>query len=1125
MNHNRTVRTDISDPESTFAPPAAWLPMRYPRRGGFTADVTAVDPGAGETLARSIETDDELLQWAAWELVNDPAPNALVAAARGYRGGDASPVGAAALITLLTRYRGLDTGNLVVDGWTARHGLPFAVAAVLESADMTRVRGRVPVESMPDGTTYLVVTVGDSRDDHENVGGPRYLTVEQLAQVDDLQQQVVSTDGAQLLDRMRALLSTASDTDYAAAREAAAAMRTGRIRCLAASYLFPTESGWFDELAAETGDFPYYWRTHLLTSVSTTEQLAWAERQHGRRTWLGDEAILAAVVDGVGARLVPVLADAFDTEFPYQSVQDDKIQLGILRALAAIPTDDAFTALLERAHVKNAGAVVRTARCAYPRRAMRVLAQSDAELSAHFDRHVLDFPDLAAELAGTLRAQARRRIEELTTTVPEATDLPPILVTPPWTNRKKPTPPTVLDGLVAPADRRMGWLPGELEDLRNTPHDYAYTSWEKYRQYILDPSAQVVNDWQAWVIFLIAPDEIARPLLTDWAGTSLKDPLRVAARYGLDALPLMLQIARARPGAAAPYLMPFVELEVARLHATMIATRKNLRRPALAWLVRHAADAVTLLTPDAVGAAGPAREHAGAALRALARATTRETVIGGAQQYGAAAAQTLADLIDLDPLEELPRSIPRTPAWAEIDSLPKILTADRSAALPRDAVSTILTMCAIGTSVAPYAGLASVTEFCDGASLATAAWELFERWWGAGAPAKDNWVILALGWLGDDATVTRLTPLIRRWPGERGAARAQLGLDALAAHGSARALTELDRLSRRMKFKSLKTGAEERVAEVADRLGLDREQLADRTVPDLDLTPEGTMTFDFGRRSFTVGFTETLVPFLLDEAGKRTAGLPKATDRDDDVLVEDAKKRFAALKREARTVSAEQLKRFNRSLVTGRRWSGDEFTDYILGHPLLRHLARRLLWASFDENSRPVVVFRVTEDNTLADIDGDTVPLPDAPIGLVHPAHIPDTVGAWSDVFAGHQILQPFPQLGRPVHHPQPGDRDGSGLARFTGVTATPSQALRLTYRGWEPVWENPASWGQGLLYQLSDSVSVLLGLEPGMGTGSPYDGYPDQALVSVNLRGGTLDDVDRATVSELIADLAGFAS
>ena len=42
----------------------------------------------------------------------------------------------------------------------------------------------------------------------------------------------------------------------------------------------------------------------------------------------------------------------------------------------------------------------------------------------------------------------------------------------------------------------------------------------------------------------------------------------------------------------------------------------------------------------------------------------------------------------------------------------------------------------------------------------------------------------------------------------------KLGLDALAAHGSARALTELDHISRKMKFKSLKNGAAQRVAEL-----------------------------------------------------------------------------------------------------------------------------------------------------------------------------------------------------------------------------------------------------------------------------------------------------------------------
>ncbi|OZD40498.1 hypothetical protein CH252_28925 [Rhodococcus sp. 06-1477-1B] len=1118
----RCVSHSTSESESKSVPPLTWLPMKYPRRGGYRASVAPVDPDAGVELAK-IETDELSLQYASWYLVNDTNPDELTIDARKYQAGDVSALGAAALYFLLNRFVSRDELRVVsiIDGWVARHGLVFAVEALLELSDMRFVSERVLVADLPEGAVISVVSYGHTAPDAV-FEVPKYTTRERFAQVDGYDEQLTYSPREYMLERMRGLIAVASDEDYAAARSVASTLRGNTVRKLTATFIFPTELEWSEELIMVVRPQSYHWSTQLMVSANTPEQLHRSDDAYGHRRWLLDDAMTAAVVDGIGPPILPVLLDAFDTPNPYGNAHDESWLLRILHALSAIPTDDAFKALVRRGGMKNGQPIVLRAMQNYPRRAFRVLVEADSGL---FDRHVRRDPDLAREIASTLPERAQRRIAELTTLLPMATDLPSILVSPPWSTRKKMPDATAITGLEVPDLHKMAWLPGELEAIKNRPGDYSYTTWDSYKQYIPDPSPTGAGGRYAWIIFLIAPDEIARPFLTDWEGTTLKDPLRVVARYELDALPLMLRFTRAHPGAAAPYLMPYVDLDVARVHATMFATRKNLRKPALAWLVRHAADAATLLIPDAVGKAGAQKDHAAAALRGLARATSRDTVLAGANRYGDDVSAAIATIVDLDPLEVLPKRIPKTPAWADAPSLPPILTADRSAALPDSATAHILTMCAVSTIDAPYAGLETVTSYCDRGLLADAAWELFQRWWGAGAPSKGNWVILALGWLGDDSTIGKLAPLIRRWPGENGTARAQLGLDALAAHGSTRALTELDHISRKMKFKSLKVGAQQRVAEVAESLGLDREQLADRIVPTLDLSSSGTMMFDYGERSFTVGFTEALVPYVLDENGKKTTSLPKPTTRDDAILAEEAKTRFAALKREAKAVATEQIKRLNRSMVIGRRWTADEFTQYVLGHPLLIHVARRLLWASFDDNNKPAVVFRVAEDSTLADVDDDALELPDGRIGLVHPAHIPDTVGTWSNIFADYEILQPFPQLGRSVHDPLPGDIDGSGLARFTGVTATPSQALRLTYRGWEPVWENPVSWGQGLLYQLSDDVSVLLGLEPGMGTGDPYNGYPDQKLVEVSLRGGTLNDVDRATVSELIADLDGFAS
>ena len=72
--------------------------------------------------------------------------------------------------------------------------------------------------------------------------------------------------------------------------------------------------------------------------------------------------------------------------------------------------------------------------------------------------------------------------------------------------------------------------------------------------------------------------------------------------------------------------------------------------------------------------------------------TSRETVVDGANRYGPEAGQVVAGIVDLDPLEMLPKRIPKTPVWVDVSSLPLILNENRSAALPTSAVSTILTM-------------------------------------------------------------------------------------------------------------------------------------------------------------------------------------------------------------------------------------------------------------------------------------------------------------------------------------------------------------------------------------------------------------------------------------------------
>jgi len=83
-----------------------------------------------------------------------------------------------------------------------------------------------------------------------------------------------------------------------------------------------------------------------------------------------------------------------------------------------------------------------------------------------------------------------------------------------------------------------------------------------------------------------------------------------------------------------------------------------------------------------------------------------------------------------------------------------------------------------------------------------------------------------------------------------------------------------------------------------------------------------------------------------------------------------------------------------------------------------------------------VRALRITEDRSLADVDDEPYPLGDDDVvGLAHPAALGDDTARWAEVFADYEILQPFPQLGRPT--------------RFDGVTVTTTKVLTLDRRGW----------------------------------------------------------------------------
>ncbi|CAM5348313.1 hypothetical protein GCM10010329_41240 [Streptomyces spiroverticillatus] len=1107
--------------EETFVLPDSWRRLLHPRRGSVPRKPAAASQSAvadfEECLAKAAPRIAACLE-------SPESEPGLVEAARAHLAGSQDPVGAGAVLAMAEDGSHFYSGGIKhwVDAHVALYGLPFTARAVIEyldlhvDTDLYRPRGK-------DASLKVL---------QQGLGSYRV------------------TGRRALVDRARALLAACDEETYARTVEAVGRqLGTGRRRIVAA-YLLPTETEWVEACCADPGsegEQSGEVRALLMGALGSPEQL----ERLGGTSYLGRQgwsvATIATLAEGIGvAAEKPLIEQMSDAHLDSDGLRT------VAKALAEFPTEEAFAALLHRVGDKKAGPALQEAVTRWPVRALRQLARASARDGSvagqllrglvHGQRALVEavLPSLPEDVAAVVRPLA-----EKSGRLPEATagDLPAVLVSPPWTRTDgRIAAPRAVTGLTASAEASVVWLPGEREQWERTRSCY-HDGYFGRRASELRPEevrwALVENSMASAALFVLRPEEEVRPWLDSWSPSDIWDAEGlfepVAARFGLDALGLLRRVAARRPALLGHVLLPFVDVVVARMMADWLTRPKSVSSIARSWFQRHGSSAAGLLVPNAVGKAGPARSSAERALRLIASQEGSEVVLAAAASYGEKAVEAVDVLLHADPLRAaLPSKMPVVPVWAEAGLLPQITVRGGAAALPVESARHVLTMLALSKPGEPYPGVATVLEVCDRASLAEFGWALFEQWRLAGLPAQESWALHALGLIGDDGTVRRLTPLLRIWPGAGAHHRAVEGLEVLAAIGSDVALLHLHGIAQRVKFKALKAKAQEKIQQIAETLGLTGEQLADRLVPDLGLDTDGSTVVDYGTRKFTVGFDEQLRPYVRDADGKRLKDLPKPGAKDDAELAPAERKRFMALKKDVRTLASDQVRRLEAAMVAGRSWTAEEFRDLLVAHPLVWHLVRRLVWVSTPagEGARGTA-FRVAEDRTFADAEDDAFTVPEgAAVRLAHPLTLgEEAVSVWSEVFADYEILQPFAQLGRPVHRLTAEEATSGRLPRFEGLTVPTTKMLGLTKRGWDRGIPQDAGVENEITKKLGEDLYLVIDLDGGIAVGA-IDVIPEQKLRMVGLytrpeghwsgreNGLRFGDLDPVASSELLADL-----
>lgn len=312
--------------------------------------------------------------------------------------------------------------------------------------------------------------------------------------------------------------------------------------------------------------------------------------------------------------------------------------------------------------------------------------------------------------------------------------------------------------------------------------------------------------------------------------------------------------------------------------------------------------------------------------------------------------------------------------------------------------------------------------------------ELMDKWLNSNAEAKKKWVVYAASIHGGEAIVPKLMHQIQEWPAHARGAMAVEGVKALALNGSAQALLLVDNISRKFKFRQVKVAAGEALHYAAEQMGMTKEELEDKIVPNLGFDETLKQVFDYGERSFTVYLTPALELEVFDGNDKKLKNLPAPGKRDNEEQAKAAYEQFKLMKKQLKTVVTNQKLRLEQALLAERLWDTEKWQALFVHNPVMHQFAIGLIWGTYEDGELKDT-FRYMEDGSFNTMDEEEYELPEnGRIGLVHPIELDkESLETWQEQLEDYEITQPFVQLKREVYSLTEEEKGQGKLLRFGG--------------------------------------------------------------------------------------------
>lgn len=314
-------------------------------------------------------------------------------------------------------------------------------------------------------------------------------------------------------------------------------------------------------------------------------------------------------------------------------------------------------------------------------------------------------------------------------------------------------------------------------------------------------------------------------------------------------------------------------------------------------------------------------------------------------------------------------------------------------------------------------------------------------------------LVWTLGALGDASLAPALADFaiacFRKIP-QIGAVSHRVGnacVNALAAMPGLEAVTQMTRLSMRVKYDVARRLIEKALAEAAERNHVGRDDLEAMSVPSYGLTLAGSRVETLGscQAELSIENAEALLTWTRD--GKPLKAPPAEVKTDHAEALADLKK----IQKELQAVLSTQRLRLERQLLSDGWCRFDCWRDWYLNHPVTSVFARRLIWEVNNSGSVRTTIWR---QDGLRDWAGQPVTgNNDALVRLWHPIRSQvQEILSWRAWLEDHGVRQPFKQAHREVYLLTDAEREtGTYSNRFAGHIVRQHQLAALCReRGWQ---------------------------------------------------------------------------